>query len=164
MLWLQPETLSNLLGLRNFEHDNLELIWTKITCRKGTLLYGTLYCHKKSNLAFSDDLNECVEKVLEHANSYLAVLLVGDFNIDIPHVQPSGRFSEGDTRHFNLLSQSLDPLNLTQYVDFITRRYSDEDVDGSIIDHLYCNNPNIIQRVSPHDGTKGNLQSIDDFF
>ena len=88
-------------------------------------------------------------------NLYLAVLLVGDFNIDIPHVQPSGRFSEGDTRLFNLLSQSLDPLNLTQYVDFITRRYSDDDVDGTIIDHLYCNNPNIIQRVSPHDGITG---------
>ena len=87
------------------------------------------------------------------------MLLVGDFNIDIPHVQPSGRFSEGDTRLFNLLSQSLDPLNLTQYVDFITRRYSDEDVDGTIIDHLYCNNPNIIQRVSPHDGITGSDHS-----
>ena len=58
---------------------------------------GTLYCHNKPNLGFLRMIYfmNVLKKFSKHANSYLAVLLVeSDFNIDIPHVQPSGRFSE----------------------------------------------------------------------
>jgi hypothetical protein len=145
----------NPIRVSEFEHANLELVWIKVTTNKGSLLYGSLYCPKKPKLSFFSDLNDCIEKILQCVDSYIAVNLVGDFNIDAPHIQPSGIFSEGDVRLYRLLSQTLDPLNLSQLVDFVTRRYSDDELDGTLIDHLYSNNTDIVSQVTPHNGITG---------
>ncbi len=142
----------NPIRVTEFEHDDLELVWIKVSTHKGSILYGSLYCPKKPNLSFFADLNDCIEKILSCVNSYTAVILVGDFNIDAPHIQPSGNFSEGDVRLYHLLSQSLDTLNMSQLVDFVTRKYSDDELDGTLIDHLYCNNTDIVSQVTPHNG------------
>ena len=40
-------------------------------------------------------------------------------------------------------------------VDFVIRKYSDDELDGNLIDHLYSNNPYIISQVFPHSGITG---------
>ena len=41
---------------------------------------------------------------------------------------------------------------MSQLVTFVTRRYSENDMDGTLIDHLYTNSITSIGDVNPHHG------------
>ena len=98
----------------------------------------------------------CVDKVLNNVHLYHSVLLVGDFNVNAPHFQPASKvYTEGDARLYKNLIETLDTRNMSQLVTFVTRRYSDNDLDGTLIDHLYTNNLSTVQSVNPHCGITG---------
>ena len=44
---------------------------------------------------------------------------------------------------------------MSQLVTFVTRRYSENDMDGTLIDHLYTNSITSIGDVNPHHRVSG---------
>ncbi|XP_072039499.1 uncharacterized protein [Amphiura filiformis] len=141
----------NPIRATKFEDNNIELVSVELSTRRGKILYCCLYYQKKPDIAFFNKLDNCVNKILSSVHSYACVILAGDFNVDAPHFQPGSKtFSEGDTRLYKLLTESLDPLNMTQLVDFVTRKFSDNQLDGTLIDHLYTNNTDSVLNIRPH--------------
>ena len=64
------------------------------------VLYGCIYCPKKPDLAFFNNLDELVNVVLANVHSYVSVVLTGDFNVNVPHFQPSLKYFRKGTLGF----------------------------------------------------------------
>lgn len=111
-------------------HDFLECIWVKISTKKETFVFGTIYRPPKSNgNLFLDRLEDNISSLYSLYNN---IFCVGDFNIDILQCD-------------NLLTQQLiltmEPFNLEQIITEPTRVAK---TSFSLIDLIFTNYDRIV--------------------
>ena len=95
-VFIAIKDILNPIHAPQYEHNNIESVWVEFATKGGKVLYGCIYCPKKPDLIFFNNLDELVNVVLANVHSYVSVVLTGDFNVNAPHFQPSSKvFSEG---------------------------------------------------------------------
>ena len=129
-----------------FEHDNLELLMLETRTKHGKSLFGCLYRPPSASVTFFDDYQMVLEKILPFSHQYLAITIVGDFNINSQQSNVSSMSPSAQR-----LSCLSDTLNMEQLVNFYTRESSSSLV-GSIIDLLFTNRPDLFSNVEVYPG------------
>ena len=111
----------------DLESDFIESIWIELRIPKEQpVLVGFIYRHPSSNISWYDQFDKMIDKVNKSNQN---ILLLGDFNIN--HVT-------NNNKRWNSITEVI---GLKQYITEPTRF---ENQKGSILDHIYCNNTNLI--------------------
>ena len=118
---------------KDLEIEQIENIWLELRLPKEQpLLIGFIYRHPNSTNSWFKYFEQMMDKV----NSFnLNTILLGDFNINMLK----------ENKQWNSITQVL---GLTQFITTPTRY---ENHKGSILDHIYCNNNNLITKVNVSD-------------
>ena len=123
----------------DIESNLIENIWIELRIpTEQPVLVGFIYRHPSSNISWYDHFDEMMDKVNESNQN---IILLGDFNIN---------YLTNNNKRWNSITEIL---GLKQYISEPTRF---ENQKGSILDHIYCNNSNLIA------GSKVGNNSISD--
>ena len=123
--------------MHEFECDELEIVVVEIVCNKSKWLIVCLYRPPNAKTDYLDKLENVVERLQLSCHNYQGVMVVGDFNIDWTE--------QGQNRC--RLEQIFDVMNMTQCVNEITRPHIDDFKEGSVIDLVFVNRPELCQSV-----------------
>ena len=128
------------IRISEFEHPDLELLWLEISTVSGKLLLGCVYRPPNSCTKFFEDYQSVLDRVLPYSHNYLAITIVGDFNVDFRQKHPISGL-------YNRLLSISDILSLHQMVGSVTRPNSGAGPEGSIIDLVFCNSADMIDNI-----------------
>ena len=103
-----------------------ELLWVQIILprNKGKLLFGICYRPPSSATGFDEALSYSINRILLCCHQFQAILLLGDFNLQIPCTSASlhERFPVTLNNHSATVLNLAESLGMSQLVSFPTRR------------------------------------------
>ncbi|XP_038074822.1 uncharacterized protein LOC119742729 [Patiria miniata] len=130
-----------------------ELIWVQVILphNKGKLLIGTCYRPPSSTTGFDEALSFSINRILPCSHQFQAILLLGDFNLQIPCSASSDEHNPPslNTRSAAVLN-IIESLNMSQLVSFPTRR--NPHGDDTMLDLVFCNDPSWTQNIHKEPG------------
>ena len=98
-----------------FEHVDLELIMVDIHTKHGKVLLGCLYRPPSATVKFFEDYQSVLENILAFSQQYVAIAILGDFNIDFKVSTNNSHIQSSSVQRLHNIS---DILNLQQLVTF----------------------------------------------